>query len=57
MRVCLGLAETQLTLDHMEENWTKPSLKAWRGPDSGENVLLGSQQEQHYLGWVGGLDK
>lgn len=51
--VFLGLAQTQLTLDHEEANWNKPSLKAWGGPVSGEVGLLGSQQEKRYLGWVG----
>ena len=47
-RVCPGLAQSQLNnLDYVEVPWAQPSWKAWGGPSSGENVLLGSQQEQH----------
>lgn len=47
-RVCPGLAQSQLNnLDSVEVPWAQPSWKAWGGPNSGENVLLGSQQEQH----------
>lgn len=50
--VCQGLTQTRLNLDHVEVNWIQPILKAWGRPGSGENVLLGSQQEQYFLGWA-----